>query len=63
MKLSIGSKDSKFGKWSPNWEGPYRIKCCAPDNAYILEMLEGGEEFGRAINGKIPKEVLSYRLD
>ena len=24
--LPIGSKDSKFGKWSPNWEGPYRIK-------------------------------------
>ena len=30
VKLSIGSKDSKFGKWSPNWEGPYRIKHCAP---------------------------------
>jgi len=24
--LPIGSKDGKFGKWSPNWEGPYRIK-------------------------------------
>ena len=24
--LPIGSKDSKFGKWSPIWEGPYRIK-------------------------------------
>ena len=36
MKLSIRSKDSKFGKWSPNWEGPYRIKCCVPGNAYIL---------------------------
>jgi len=23
--LLIGTKSSKFGKWSPNWEGPYRI--------------------------------------
>ena len=42
VKLPIGSRDSKLGKWSPNWEGPYRIKCCVPDNAYILETL-GGE--------------------
>ena len=35
VKLPIGSNDSKFGKWSPNWEGPYRIKSCAPGNAYI----------------------------
>ena len=41
VRLSIGSKDSRFGKWSPNWEGPYRIKCCAPANAYILETLKG----------------------
>ena len=56
MKLPIGSKDNKFGKWSPNWEGPYRIKHCAPGNAYVLEMLGGGEEFGRAINGKYLKK-------
>ena len=59
VKLPIGSKNNKFGKWSPNWEGPYRIKCCAPSNAYILETLGGEEEFGRAINGKISKEILS----
>ena len=53
VKLPIGSKDSKFGKWSPNWEGPYRIKRCAPGNAYILETLRGEEEFGRAINENI----------
>ena len=56
MKLPIGSKDSKFGKWSPNWEGPYQIKRCAPDNAYILETLRGEEEFGRAINEKYLKK-------
>jgi len=46
VKLSIGSKDSKFGKWSPNWEGPYRIKRYAHGNTYILETLKGEEEFG-----------------
>ena len=52
VRLLIGSKDSRFGKWSPNWEGPYRIKRCTPGNAYILEALEGEEEFDREINGK-----------
>ena len=56
VKLPIGLRDSKFGKWSPNWEGPYWIKCCAPGNAYILETLEGKEEFDRAINGKYLKK-------
>ena len=23
--LPIGTKDSKFGKWSPTWEGPYKL--------------------------------------
>ena len=56
VRLSIGSKDNRFDKWSPNWEGPYRIKCCAPGNAYILETLEEEEEFDRAINGKFLKK-------
>jgi len=49
--LPIGTKDSAYGKWSPNWEGPYRITQCMPSNAYFYEMLEG-EEFNRALNGK-----------
>ena len=56
VKLLIGLKDSKFGKWSPNWEGPYRIKHCVLGNAYILETLGGEEEFGQAINGKYLKK-------
>ena len=51
VKLPIGSRDNKLDKWSPNWEGPYWIKYCAPSNAYILETLGGEEEFDRAING------------
>jgi len=49
--LPIGTKSSKFGKWSPNWEDPYRINRYAPGNAYILETLER-VEFPRALNGK-----------
>jgi len=52
--LPIGTKSSKFGKWSPNWEGPYRINRSAPGNAYILETLEG-VEFPKALNGKYLK--------
>jgi hypothetical protein len=28
--LPIGSKSNKFGKWSPSWEGPYKLVrvCC-----------------------------------
>ena len=56
VKLPIRSKNNKFGKWSPNWEGPYWIKHCTPGNTYILEILGGGEEFDREINGKYLKK-------
>jgi hypothetical protein len=35
--LPIGTKYSEFGKWSPNWEGPFRVVRCVPGNAYMLE--------------------------
>ena len=53
--LPIGTKSSKFGKWSPNWEGLYRINRSAPGNAYILETLKG-VEFPRALNRKYLKK-------
>ena len=53
--LPIGTKSSKFGKWSPNWEGPYRINRFARGNAYILETLKG-VEFPRALSGKYLKK-------
>ena len=53
--LPIGTKSSKFGKWSPTWKGPFRVNRCVPSNAYILEMLEG-EEFSRALNEKYLKK-------
>jgi hypothetical protein len=53
--LPIGTKSLKFGKWSPNWEGPYRISRSTPSNGYILETLKG-VEFPRALNGKYLKK-------
>jgi hypothetical protein len=61
--LPIETKSTKFGKWSPNWEGPYRISPSAPGNAYILETLKG-VVFARALNGKYLKKYYpSMRMD
>jgi hypothetical protein len=39
--LPLGTKDAAYGKWSPNWHGPYRIDQVLPRNAYMLEELDG----------------------
>jgi hypothetical protein len=36
MILPIGSRSSRFEKWSPNWEGPYRIEKVIPGNSYMV---------------------------
>jgi helix-turn-helix protein len=51
----IGTKYSTFGKWFPNWEGPFQVVRCTPRNAYILKTLLG-EEFTAAINGRYLKK-------
>jgi hypothetical protein len=53
--LLIGTKYSAFSKWSPNWEGPFRVVKCAPGNTYMLKTLLG-EEFSAAINGRYLKK-------
>jgi hypothetical protein len=61
--LPIGTKYSTFGKWSPNWEGPFRVVRCVPGNAYILKTLLG-EEFSAAINGRyLTKYYPSIEVD
>lgn len=32
LVLPVGLKDNKYGKWSSNWEGPYRVKHGVPGN-------------------------------
>nr|AAK52152.1 putative gag-pol polyprotein [Oryza sativa Japonica Group] len=52
--LPIGTRDSKFGKWSPNWEGPFQIYKVVSKGAYMLQGLDG-DVFGRALNDKYLK--------
>jgi hypothetical protein len=53
--LPIVTKYSAFGKWSPNWEGPFRVVRCVPGNANMFKTLLG-EEFTAAINGRYLKK-------
>jgi hypothetical protein len=55
MILPIGSKSNKFGKWSPNWEGPYRIEEVIPENSYIIQIIQG-TSLPRALNEKYLKK-------
>ena len=53
--LPIGSKCNQFGKWSPNWDGPYKVIKVIFSNSYLLETLQG-EHLTRAINGRYLKK-------
>jgi hypothetical protein len=41
MILPIGSKSSKFMKWSPNWEELYRIEEVILENSYMVQSVQG----------------------
>ena len=53
--LPLGMKSNKFGKWSPSWEGPYKIIKVISGNSYMMETLQG-ERLPRAINGRYLKK-------
>jgi hypothetical protein len=53
--LPLGSKDQKFGKWSPSWEGHFRIIGIVQGNAYFVKTLEG-KKVEKAINGRYMKK-------
>jgi hypothetical protein len=54
MILPLGNRSSKFGKWSPCWEGPFRVIWVVSGNAYFMEDLEG-HSLSKALNGKYLK--------
>jgi hypothetical protein len=54
MILPIGSRSSKFGKWYPNWEVPYRIEEVVPENSYMVQSIQGTSLL-RVINEKYLK--------
>ena len=49
--LPTGIKSHKFGKWSPNWKGPYQVHRVLPWGAYYLRNLNGYVH-PKKINGK-----------
>ena len=53
--LPLGMKSNKFGKWSPAWEGPYKIVKVIFENSYMVETLQG-ERLPRALNGRYLKK-------
>jgi hypothetical protein len=55
MILPLGTRDCKFGKCSPSWEGPYRIVRMVLGNAYFVQTLEG-RALPKALNGKYLKK-------
>jgi hypothetical protein len=55
MILPIGFRSSKFGKWSLNWEEPYRIEEVISRNSYMVQSIQGTSP-PRAINEKYMKK-------
>ncbi|KAK1682430.1 hypothetical protein QYE76_043278 [Lolium multiflorum] len=60
--LPLGTKDKAYGKWSPNWHGPYRVDQVLKDNAYMLEQLDG-VKFPVAVNGQHLKKYFPSMWD
>ena len=60
--LPLGTKDAVYGKWSPNWHGPYRVDQVLKGNAYMLEELSG-VKFPVAVNGQHLKKYFPSMWD
>ena len=39
--LPIGTRNNKFGKWLPSWEGLYKVVEIIPGNSYFVQSLQG----------------------
>ncbi|XP_073121560.1 uncharacterized protein [Henckelia pumila] len=58
--LPVGVKDRELGKWSPNWEGPFKVHRVLDGNAYWLAIVEV-EPHKRCINGRYLKKYIPSR--
>lgn len=52
--LPMDRNDRTMGKWSPNWEGPFRILKAFSNNAYEIEEIDLDRRILR-VNGKYLK--------
>jgi hypothetical protein len=53
--LPLRNKDRKFGKWSPSWEGPYKVTQVISSNVSFLQTLRG-KDLPKALNGRFLKQ-------
>jgi hypothetical protein len=60
--LPLGTKDAAYGKWSPNWHGPYRVDQVLSGNAYMLEELDS-VKFPVVVNGQHLKKYFPSMWD
>nr|KYP49291.1 hypothetical protein KK1_028928 [Cajanus cajan]KYP70907.1 hypothetical protein KK1_010147 [Cajanus cajan] len=51
--LPMDQKSRHFGKWSPNWEGPFIIEQAYSKNAYVIKEIDSN--VNKVINGKYLK--------
>ena len=51
--LPMDKKSKAYGKWSPNWEGPFEIEKVLSNNAYSIRKMGSGDAW--SINGKYLK--------
>ena len=58
--LPIGAKDRELGKWSPNWEGPFKVHQVLIGNVYWLSALKGATQ--KVHQWEAPQEVLSHNV-
>lgn len=55
--LPIEAKERELGKWSPNWEGPFKVHRVLKENAYCLASIEDNMH-KRCISGKYLKQYV-----
>ena len=53
--ITYGKNDRVLGKWSPNWEGHFKVMQFFSNNAYELEELAPDRRILR-VNGKYLKK-------
>ncbi|KAK9714084.1 hypothetical protein RND81_06G071100 [Saponaria officinalis] len=54
VRLPMGHKDHFYGKWTPQWEGPFRVVKVYSGNSYGLQDMNGNMTRTN-INGKFIK--------
>ncbi|XP_058746025.1 uncharacterized protein LOC131618886 [Vicia villosa] len=57
--LPMDKKNKALGKWSPHWEGPFRILKAFSNNAYEVEELEEDRRILK-VNGKYLKKYKPF---